>query len=42
MSTLFVGVGALLLAVFGCAVLDPRPSRSDQETDDQLIIDVFC
>jgi hypothetical protein len=28
MTTLFITLGALILAVIGCAILDPRPTRA--------------
>jgi hypothetical protein len=28
MTTLFIPLGALILAVVGCAILDPRPARA--------------
>jgi hypothetical protein len=36
MTTLLVVLGALLLAVVGCAVLDPRPPCDAQGSDDPI------
>jgi hypothetical protein len=41
MTALFIAWGALILAVIGCAILDPRPSLIqkpyDQADDDTLV-----
>jgi hypothetical protein len=37
MTTLLVVLGALLVAVVGCAGLDPRPPRDAQETEDLIV-----
>jgi hypothetical protein len=35
MTTVFIVWGALILAVVGCAILNPRPTRATEDADDQ-------
>jgi hypothetical protein len=35
MVALLIAVGALLIAVIGCALLDPRPSTASEEVDEE-------
>jgi hypothetical protein len=35
MVALLIAVGALLIAVIGCALLDPRPSTASEELDEE-------
>jgi len=42
MVTLLIGLGALLIAVIGCALLDPYPSSASEVVDDEHLIEAVA